>query len=222
MGIFMKGLKAVIFDMDGLLLDTERIALATFIEACRECHYEPKLEIYHQCVGTTYAKAKEILLEGYGKDFPFDAVSKLWEKRFDEETLDKPVPLKEGAMSLLQWLKRNGTMKALVTSTKQSDAIRRLANAGILGYFRFILGGDQISKGKPDPEIYLAACERIGEIPAVCLALEDSDNGVRSAVKAGLQVIQVPDLKEPSAEVKGLGHRIVKSLVDVEALLMEA
>ena len=73
----MKCLSAVIYDMDGLLLDTETIALSTFIEACRECYFEPDLGIYHQCIGTTYARTAEILISGYGKDYPFDAVSRL-------------------------------------------------------------------------------------------------------------------------------------------------
>jgi HAD superfamily hydrolase (TIGR01509 family) len=212
-------INAVIFDMDGLLLDTERIAVSAFIEACRDCQFEPDLEIYHQCIGTTYARAQEILITGYGSDFPFDAVYKLWETRYDDETLHKPVPLKNGARSLLHYLQTKGIKRAVVTSSSQSHAIRKLANAGILDFFQFVLCGDQVTKGKPDPEIYLTACEKVGEDPAMCLALEDSDNGVRSAMKAGLNVIQVPDLKEPSAEVKALGHTILKSLVEVEELL---
>ena len=134
-----------------------------------------------------------LLISGYGRDFPFDAVSRLWERKFDAETLDKPVPLKKGVLSLLQHLERREMKKAVVTSTIHAHALRRLTNAGILRFFRFVLGGDQISKSKPDPDIYLTACQRIGEHPAECLALEDSDTGVRSAFEAGLNVLQVPD-----------------------------
>jgi HAD superfamily hydrolase (TIGR01509 family) len=211
--------KAVVFDMDGLLLDTEKIARSIFIEACREYRFEPDLEIYYQCIGTTYARSAEILINGYGKDFPFDAVSKLWTKKFEAEALDKPVPLKNGARNLLLYLERRGIKKAVVTSTHQAQALRMLTNAGIQGFFQFVLGGDQISKGKPDPEIYLAASEKLREDPALCLALEDSDNGVRSATKAGFRVVQVPDLSEPSAEVKAFGHKILRSLVEVEDML---
>jgi HAD superfamily hydrolase (TIGR01509 family) len=163
----------------------------------------------------------EILKSGYGREFSCDAVAKLWDKKYDEKTLDKPVPLKDGAMSLLRYLESKQIRKAVVTSSHRGDALRKLTNAGILEFFQFVLGGDQISKGKPDPEIYVTACQQIGEDPALCLALEDSDNGVLSAFKAGLKVIQVPDLKEPSAEVKALGHKIIKSLAEVEQLLAE-
>jgi HAD superfamily hydrolase (TIGR01509 family) len=213
--------KAVIFDMDGLLLDTERIALCAFVNACREHDFEPDLRIYHQCVGTTYARGAEILRSGNGKGFPFNAVSQLWEKRFNEETLEKPVPLKDGALSLLRILEAKGIKKAVVTSSYQAHAVRKLSNCGILEFFDFVLGGDQISNGKPDPEIYLTACEKLDNDPAICLALEDADNGVQSGFRAGLNVIQVPDLKEPSAEIKVLGHRILKSLVEVEEELMK-
>ncbi len=211
--------KAVIFDLDGLLLDTERIAISTFVDACRENNFEPDLEIYHKCIGTTYARGVEILRSGYGKDFPLDAIFQLWEKKFSEEALEKPVPLKEGAGSLLRYLESNGIKKGVVTSSSQRQAIRKLSSCGILDYFCFILGGDQISNGKPDPEIYLTACNKLGTDPADCLALEDSDNGVRSAHSAGLRVIQIPDIKQPSAEIVALGHTIVRSLVEVQALL---
>jgi HAD superfamily hydrolase (TIGR01509 family) len=191
-------IKAIIFDMDGLLLDTERIALETFIKACQAYDYEPDLEIYHQCIGVTYDQGAEILKKGYGRDFPYDAVSQLWEQRFNETTLEKPVPLKDGAMSLLLHLEAKEVRRAVVTSTFQAHAITKLSNCGIMGLFEFVLGGDQVSKGKPDPEIYLTACRMLKEDPVMCLALEDSDNGVRSAHSAGLKVIQVPDLKKPS------------------------
>jgi HAD superfamily hydrolase (TIGR01509 family) len=109
--------------------------------------------------------------------------------------------------------------KAVVTSTNHSLAVKILTNAKINRYFDFVLGGDQISKGKPNPEMYLTACERLGEKPGDCLALEDSDNGVISAFEAGLTVIQVPDLVEPSAKVKALGHKVMQSLEEVLALL---
>ncbi len=215
----MNNLRAVIFDMDGLLLDTEKISAATFIVSCRDCGLNPDIGVYHKCIGTTFARTKEILIEGYGKDFPVETVLRLWNKRFLEETENKSVPLKAGAMSLLKYLDNQRLRKVVVTSTRREAAIRELTNAQILLYFDFVLGGDQIPNGKPHPDIYLQACRQLNEEPSQCLAIEDSDNGVISASKAGLMVIQVPDLVEPSDKVKALGHRIIKSLIEVETLL---
>jgi HAD superfamily hydrolase (TIGR01509 family) len=217
----MSIINAVVFDMDGLLLDTEKIALATFTEACREHHFEPDLKTYFKCVGTPHEKTREILLEGYGSNFPYEAIAKSWSHRFHEETWDKPVPLKPGALSLLEYLEGLRMKKALVTSTRQQTAVRELTNTHLIHFFEFVLGGDSIRNGKPHPEIYLTACQRLNEEPAGCLALEDSNNGVLSAYQAGLQVIQVTDLIEPSAEVKSLQLRTVQSLVEVLTLFKE-
>ena len=213
---------AVVFDMDGLLLDSEAIALATFIEACRECDYEPNdLEPYYQCIGTNWPKATETLINGYGKDFPFDAISEVWGDKYHEETLTKPVPLKDGALDLLRYLEGNGIKKAVVTSSRKENSLIKLTNAGLLRFFEFVLGGNEIANGKPHPEMYLTAAEKLNVVPHKCLAIEDSDNGVLSADGAGMTVIQVPDLKAPSDEVVALGHIIVASLVEVEAMLKQ-
>lgn len=217
----MNSIKAVAFDLDGLLLDTETVALETFVEACRANQFEPDTEIYQRCVGTTYSDVETILKTGYGDEFPYDGVMALWNKRYAEEALNKPVALKEGVLSLLRRLETLGIKRGVVTSSKTSSAVKKLTNAGIFEYFQVVVCGDQISKGKPDPEIYRTASEKLGEVPAYCLALEDSDNGVRSAIQAGFIVVQIPDLKVPSAEVRGMGHSILKSLLDVQALFEE-
>ena len=205
--------------MDGLILDTESIALSTFIQACREHAFEPDLGVFYKCIGVDGAATRRIMSEGYGKAFPIESVFELWRKKMDMETKEKPIPLKAGALSLLKYLQKEQTRMALVTSTRTETAQRELTNAGLADFFGLILGGDQVSKGKPNPEIYLTACDKIHEEPVKCLALEDSDNGVRAAFHAGLKVIQVPDLVPPSAEVKALGHTIMGSLTEVENML---
>jgi HAD superfamily hydrolase (TIGR01509 family) len=215
-------IKAILFDMDGLLLDTEKIALLTFQEACRRNHFEPDLTVYNRCIGTTYNNTREILLKGYGRDFPIDEVYKDWGKIFQTETTEKPLPLKTGVLSLLNFLDRIGLRKGVVTSTRSEIALRNLTKANILPFFEFVVGGDQILNGKPHPEIYLTGCQKFNEKPGDCLALEDSDIGVLSAHNAGLQIIQVPDILEPSESTRALGHKIVKSLSEVEAILRQS
>ncbi len=200
------------------MLDSERIALSTFVDSCREHSFEPNIEVYYKCIGTNASKVREVLLEGYGENFPYEAITELWRKKYHKEALDKPVPMKEGALSLLQYLKHEGAKMAIVTSTRQKNALIKLSNAQISHFFDIVLGGDQVSEGKPNPEGYLTVSQKLNEEPANCIALEDSDNGVLAAYNAGLTVIQVPDLKEPSVEIKTLGHIIVKSLVEVECI----
>jgi HAD superfamily hydrolase (TIGR01509 family) len=212
-------IRAIIFDMDGLLLDSERISLNTFVEACRAHGFEPDLKVYYRCIGTVFAHTREILREGYGSEFPLESISAFWKNLYHEEITRKPVPLKQGAVELLDFLKIQKLPLAVVTSSRWQNAQMKLSMAGIAGYFTFILGGDQISQGKPDPEIYLTACQRLNLEPARCLALEDSDNGVRAARSAGLHVIQVPDILTPGEEIRNSGHTIVRSLVEVLDLL---
>lgn len=210
----------MVFDMDGLLLDTEPISMKTFVAACREYDFEPDLEIYYQCIGTNSERTREILIKGYGPDFPFTEVLKLWRMSYDEATRQS-IPVKSGVISLLEYLGKRPLKKAVATSSRRDNAVKKLTRAQILHFFDFILGGDQITRGKPDPEMYLAACRKLGAEPERCLALEDSENGVRSALSAGLLVIQVPDLIQPSEEIKALGHTIAASLTEVEKMLRE-
>ncbi len=219
-GSTLKNFNAVVFDMDGLLLDTETIALRAFVAACQEMGLNPDLGIYHKCIGTNFARTRQILQEGYGPDFPYDAISKLWNQKFTHQVENFPIPKKEGVVSLLEFLEQTGIKRVIVTSTRYPTALKMLQNAGILRYFEFVIGGDQIINGKPHPEIYLNACQKLGEKPSDCLALEDSENGVRSALTAGLTVIQIPDLVQPTDEVKAFGHLILGSLIEVKTLIM--
>ncbi len=217
----MRDIKAVIFDMDGLLLDSERVALSTFVKACRESDFDPDVEVYDKCIGGNDVRTKRILTEGYGPKFPFDKINRRWHALYEELAATSAFPVKSGAVELLELLDDRHIRKAVVTSTRRESATRKVSNAGLLSYFEFILGGDDIQKSKPDPEIYINACTRLGEPPRDCLALEDSDNGVMSASSAGLRVIQVPDMLQPSQEVQALGHAILPSLAEVVELLRD-
>jgi len=207
--------KAVFFDMDGLLLDTERIALKTFAESCKILNIEYDVSIYCQCIGTNNEKTREILVKNFGPEFSYDDFTELWFKKFKEETIDRPVSLKDGVGKLLEKLKSTSIPLAVATSTAYDEAVNKLKNVNLLDYFRFVIAGDQIKKCKPDPEIYLKAAKKIGAYPSQCLALEDSENGVKSAVSSGMTVIQVPDLVQPSKEILALDHLIFESLDDV-------
>jgi len=205
--------------MDGLLLDTERLALATFRDACRVQGFEPDESVYLRCIGTRGERTREILIEGYGEEFPIDAVSAEWTERYHEHVMNRPVEIKPGAFRLLERLAELALPLALATSTGSDVARRKLELAGLARFFVHVVGGDQVTYAKPHPEPYLEAIRRLGVAPQHTWAIEDSEHGVRSAAAAGLYVVQVPDLITPSADLRALGHPIVSSLAEVERMV---
>ena len=207
--------KAVIFDMDGLLLDTERIFLDAFKKTCGELGFKFDMSLFVKLIGTNSVKTKDIMINGFGRGFSYDRFRENWIRNVTGYLANHSIPLKKGALNLLEKIKRTKLPMAVATSTACNDALRSLKGAGIDRYFLFVIAGDQVEKGKPDPEIYLKAAGRLDVDPKECIVFEDSENGVKSAFAAGMDVIQVPDLVKPSDEIKALGHRIFDSLDDV-------
>jgi HAD superfamily hydrolase (TIGR01509 family) len=212
---------AVLCDMDGLLLDSERLAREAFVRACRDLGWEPDLEAYAHCIGSTYEGTRALLLSAYGADFPYDAIDERWSAHYHARLAAGPVPVKRGAAALLDYLAQREVPAALVTSTRRTVALEKLTRTGLAGYFAQFVCGGETERGKPDPEPYVAAALALGVAPGMCWALEDSTNGVRAAYGAGCTVFQVPDLVAPSDELRELGHRIVPSLDDVLAALKQ-
>lgn len=206
---------AVLFDMDGLLLDSERLYLDAFRAACEVHGYAFDEASYLNIICTPDDEASSILRSAYGSAFPLAEVSRLAAERYRQRVEAEPVPLKPGVEGLLEYLLARDLPRAVVTSTSSALAQHKLKLAGVLEAFSFVLGGDQVAQGKPAPEGYLCACAQLGARPERCLALEDSENGVRAALAAGLTVVQIPDLKAPSDELRALGHRIMLSLAEV-------
>lgn len=210
---------AVVFDMDGLLLDSERLARECFIQACADVGWDADIPAYDRCVGSTSEATERILRDACGREFPYTEMSARWGERYDAHVNHHPVAVKPGARELLDRLERLDIPRALATSTRRSTAQRKLQLAGLADYFLHMVCGGETERGKPHPDPYLEATGRLLREPEQCWALEDSDNGVLAAHAAGLMVFQVPDLISPQAHVRALGHRVVDSLFDVLALL---
>ena len=207
--------QAVIFDMDGLLLDSEAIAFAAFRETCEHFAVGDQSHVFMQCIGTNAELGDRVLEEGLrGKADPL-AFGRRWEENYLRATTDAPIPLKPGVTELLDALQAARVPLAVATSTGSPRARQKLHDAGILTAFQAVVGGDQVARSKPHPDIYLEAARELGVTPGHCLALEDSENGVRAALGAGMTVIQIPDLVEPSPEFRRLGHAVLESLHDV-------
>ena len=211
----MNSFDAVIFDMDGLLLDSERIALDTFLDTCRHFGLGDETDLFIHLIGTSAQQGKVLLKEGLDGKTEYDVFGRDWNTRYSEATASNPIPLKDGVMELLDHIRSFGLPMAVATSTDTIRAKEKLRDANILDFFDLIVGGDEVVRSKPAPDIYLKAAESLGVNPMKCLALEDSENGVRSAFQAGLTVIQIPDLVEPSQYMRQLGHVILDSLRDV-------
>ena len=215
-------IQGVLFDMDGLLLDSERLYLEASRQAFREYAFDFQTEAYLECICTPDVEAVKILRAAYGEALPVEKVMARAATLYGERVHAEAVPLKKGCLELLDFLEANGTKRAVVTSTRTELAEHKLKLAGIRNAFAFVLGGDQVKRSKPAPDIYLRGVEKLNVPVEACLALEDSENGVRAAVAAGLRVIQVPDLKAPSDEFLKLGHEVLPSLTAVQSYLEKA
>ncbi len=199
--------KAVLFDMDGLIIDTEKHYQTAWIQAAREMGFDmtTKEQLYLRSCSKKYA---EPIMQGFfGPTFDYDKVRDRRKEIMEEELKKHGIKKKPYVDEILEYLKENGIKRALVTATPENRARKYLKEVELEESFDKIICADMVKKGKPDPDIYLYACSQIEEKPEDCLALEDSPNGVRSAHGAGVDVIMVPDLSEPDEE---LGTIIVK------------
>jgi len=211
--------QAAIFDMDGLLLDTERVCLEAFRAACYALSVPFLEETYLGIIGRNAQGIEEVLSAGYSDKIAYPILRAAWMERYHPVVETQAIPLKKGVIELLDWLKTQNIPMAVATSTHKELAITKLKLAGIYDYFEQLSAGCEVSKGKPDPEIFLLAAERLKKLPESCLVFEDSNNGVRSGIAANMQVFQIPDLVKPCAEVVKFGHHIEESLLVVQQKL---
>jgi len=207
--------RAVIFDMDGLLLDSEPLYRVTWQTAAADLGFPIDDVLYERFVGRGNVEAEQILREHFGDVFPLDEFHKRWSRDFDEHVTS--IARKPGAMELLDLLEQRGIPKALATSSPRVLALRCLGD--LASRFTALAFGDEVSHSKPAPDLFLLASERLGIATAECLVLEDSEAGVRAARAAGMDVIMVPDLVPPSEEVASMATRVCKTLHEVVANL---
>mgnify|MGYP005770338795 FL=1 len=195
-------IEAVIFDMDGLMFDTERLCSLAWDWAGEQMGIGPAGYMNLRTLGVTAPEARRILLEEFGQDFDVDRMQSL-AREFTADYLGKnPLPVKPGLYTLLDYLKGQGLPLAVASSTREETVRRHLRAAGIEGRFAAVVCGDMVTHSKPHPEIYELACARLGKTPPSCAALEDSRNGLRSAHAAGCRAVMVPDLWQPDPETE--------------------
>jgi HAD superfamily hydrolase (TIGR01509 family) len=209
-----KPISAVIFDMDGLMLDTETLAREAWFATMRDFGIDLTDEVYLQVLGTTGARTRQIFTEAYGDHIPIDQMYARKQMLLDDAVMRGRVKTKPGLIELLDYLDARQIKKAVGSSTVHALVLKKLGTVGLVDRFPVIVGGDDVVRGKPAPDIFLRCAELLGVSSSVCLVLEDSDNGVRAAHAAGMCVIVVPDLKPPAKDVQALAWQIVGSLHD--------
>jgi len=204
--------QAVVFDMDGLLLDTERVYFESFRSALAALGLPQDDNLFRRLVGTNLLLGRRLLTEGLSGRVAVEKFDAVWDDEITQRLADC-IPVKPGARAVAEHLLEQDIPYIIATSTQTEKAHLHLERAGLSPLFKDIVGGDQVAASKPAPDIYLHAAARMGHDPATCVAFEDSPNGVRAAHAAGLITVQVPDIVAPDSELRALGHHIARDII---------
>ncbi|QFY42706.1 HAD family phosphatase [Candidatus Methylospira mobilis] len=208
---------AAVFDMDGLLLDSERPIRDIWRLVASEFGLVLSDEIYLQWVGRRYADVAEQYGGIFGERRLFDEACGLVRTRVSDFYEAEGFAVKTGAVELLSLLNERGIPCCVASSTRHAEVRHRLERAGLRAYFDAIAGGDEASNGKPHPDLFLLAAERLGVNPRHCLVFEDSEHGAQGALAAGMSAVIVPDLKTPAPDTAALCLAVLESLAHVPA-----
>lgn len=206
-------IRAFIFDMDGLLFDTENLFLTYADATKKELGYSIPRKLHIESIGRTFADTKLIFLNHLGRDFPMNDFMQQTKDRVYEHIDRYGMPVKPGAVELLEELKARGIRTVVASSSAYWMIEKNLAAAQMTAYFDLIVSGEEVENGKPAPDIFLLAAERAGVTPEECVVLEDSNNGALAGCAAGMLTVMVPDIKPPTAEVAEKVFKISPSLL---------
>lgn len=211
--------KAVIFDMDGVLIDTEKHYYAGWIQAATEAGFDFKGEHALMLRSCDANMASEMMKGIFGDNFDYFAIRERRREIVKERLALYGLEAKPGIDELLQYLHGRDIKTAVATATPLELTKQHLTNLGIYDLFDKVVSAKEVEKGKPAPDVYLYACDKIGEDPKDCIAVEDSPNGILSAYRAGLMPVMVPDLTKPDEELSKYLYACVDSLGDIVKLI---
>ena len=212
-------ISGVIFDMDGLMTDTERLYIDLWCQILRERGMEEHRDVVTRCIGMDHGKTRAYIKETLGEDFDYLSVLGEAGKRSDAYCQAHGVPVKPGLYKLLDYLDQEKIPYAVATSSRGEGARSKLRRIGVLSRLHGLVTGDMVEKGKPDPEIFLRAAEALHLPPEHCLVLEDSPHGILAAYKAGCLPMMIPDLWPPDEETQSMLYARGETLLDVIPVL---
>lgn len=214
-----KKVEAVIFDMDGLMLDTESIAKQAFNSAMKVFDYAHEPDLFIDLIGYDERSTRKILKNKFGKTFPFSNICRKmveYEKIYIQKN---GIPLKKGIVELLIFLEEHNISKGVGTTANYKKTIENLEITGLKRFFNHIVTGDQVKNRKPAPDIFQNVGLKMGIPPKKCLVLEDSEPGIRAADAAGMLPVMIPDFKSPSNELEKIIYKVLPDLFAVIKLL---
>ncbi len=211
--------KLIIFDMDGLIFDSERTYMVEIRKALRDLGYELTEEDYKKTVGIRFPEAQEIMKTCYGQDVPYMDAIAVARPRMLARAAEGNLTVKPGIRELLAAIRAAGIPCMIASSSKEETVHVYVEGAGLSDYFTYVFGGDQVVKGKPDPEVFLKCCALAGVRPENALVLEDSVNGIKAGLAAGIPVICIPDMIEPPAELVPQLYALCRDGFEVQELM---
>ena len=212
-------LQAVVFDMDGLMLDTEPLYQTAWQRAAAQLGCEMDDQFYLTLIGTPTREALKKVGAYFGPDFPLERFAELGARQWHRQVDQRGIAPKAGLLPLLDQLDAAAVAKAVATSSSAPQVAQTLKAGGLAGRFTHIVTSDQVACGKPAPDLYLEAARRLGLPPESCIALEDSEAGVQSAHSAGMTVFMIPDLKAPSPQAAAQAYKVLPSLSEAAPLI---
>ena len=195
-------IKGAVFDMDGLMFDSERLVYENWQKIMDEEGYDYNLDIFKKTIGLRTDETERYYISLYGENFDYAPLKQRSREMFFSRIAAEGVPIKKGLFELLDFLKENNIKIALATSTSTDSATKMIKTAGVYDYFDALVCGDDVTNGKPHPEVFLKAAEKLGLKPEDCIAYEDSINGIKSAHSAEMTTVMVPDYLQPTDEIK--------------------